>query len=57
MLRVGGALTPAGAQLLDAKETRSLLTPVLTQQQAQELQKTKFIDLCFSREGIGRGED
>jgi twitching motility protein PilT len=54
MLRIGGALTPAAAQLLDAKETRNLLTPILTQPQAQELQKNKFIDLCFSREGIGR---
>lgn len=53
MLRVGGALAPAG-QALDARETRNLLVPVLTQLQAQELQRNKFVDLCFSRDGIGR---
>jgi len=54
MLRVGGALTPGGGPLLDAMETRDLLVSALTQPQVQELQQNRFVDLCFSREGIGR---
>ncbi len=52
-LRVGGSLTPAGAPL-DAEDIRKLLLPLLTVAQNQELQKAKSVDLCFSREGIGR---
>jgi len=54
MLRVGGALASGGGAALDARETRGLLLPVLTQSQAQELQRIKSVDFCFSREGIGR---
>jgi len=54
MLRIGGALAPASGPLLDATETRDLLVSALTQPQIQELQQNKFVDLCFSREGIGR---
>jgi twitching motility protein PilT len=52
-LRVGGSLTPAGPPL-DAEEIRKLLLPLLTLEQSQELNSAKSVDLCFSREGIGR---
>jgi twitching motility protein PilT len=52
-LRIGGSLSPSG-QPLDAEEIRKLLLPLLTGEQHQELQRSKSVDLCFSREGIGR---
>jgi twitching motility protein PilT len=52
-LRIGGTLAPSG-QPLDAEEIRKLLLPLLTVEQTQELQRAKSVDLCFSREGIGR---
>ena len=56
-LRISGALTAAGPPLstvLDAEDARSLLLPLLSQEQSRELARTKSVDLCFSREGIGR---
>jgi twitching motility protein PilT len=53
-LRIGGVLSPAGGAPLSAEETRHLLLPLMTPAQAQDLQKNKSADLCFSREGIGR---
>ncbi|MEP6963044.1 MAG: PilT/PilU family type 4a pilus ATPase, partial [Acidobacteriota bacterium] len=53
-LRIGGALAPAQGPALDANETRNLLSALLTPAQIQELQRNKSVDLCFSREGIGR---
>ncbi len=52
-LRVGGVLAPTG-QALDAEEIRKLLLPLLTIEQTQELTRSKSVDLCFSRDGIGR---
>lgn len=53
-LRIGGELAkPAGAPL-EAEDTRSLLLPLLTPAQTQELQRARSVDLCFQREGIGR---
>jgi twitching motility protein PilT len=52
-LRIGGSLTTHG-QPLEAEEIRKLLLPLLTADQNQELQRAKSVDLCFSREGIGR---
>jgi twitching motility protein PilT len=53
-LRIGGELSkPAGAPL-EAEDTRSLLLPLLTPAQTQELQRARSVDLCFQREGIGR---
>ena len=52
-LRIGGSLAPTG-QPLDSEEIRKLLLPLLTVEQNQELQRAKSVDLCFSREGIGR---
>jgi twitching motility protein PilT len=53
-LRVGGALSPAAGPPLSPEQTRALLLPLLTLPQHQELTRNKSVDLCFSREGIGR---
>jgi twitching motility protein PilT len=56
-LRIAGSLVAAGPPLLaplDAEDARNLLLPLLSQAQGHELQRTKSVDLCFSREGIGR---
>jgi twitching motility protein PilT len=53
-LRIGGELSSPGGPPLDGEETRRLLLPVLTPAQTQELQRTRSVDLCFHREGIGR---
>jgi twitching motility protein PilT len=53
-LRVNGALTPAAGPALAAEDTRSLLLPLLAPKQYQDLQQNKSVDLCFTREGIGR---
>jgi twitching motility protein PilT len=53
-LRIAGVLSQASGPHLSAEDSRDLLLPLLTAAQAQELQKTKSVDLCFSRDGIGR---
>ncbi len=58
-LRIAGALTPApnlaiNAPALRAEDTHSLLLEILTPQQQAQLQRSKSVDLCFSRPGIGR---
>jgi twitching motility protein PilT len=56
-LRIAGGLVAAGpspATPIDAEEARNLLLPLLSQAQGHELQRAKSVDLCFSREGIGR---
>jgi twitching motility protein PilT len=53
-LRVGGVLSHSAGPPLTAESTRNLLLPLMTQTQHQELQRSKSVDLCFSREGIGR---
>ncbi len=56
-LRIGGSLVAAGPPLaapLDGEAARSLLLPLLSQEQSRELQRAKSVDLCFSRDGIGR---
>ena len=53
-LRVNGALTPGAGPALAADDTRNLLLPLLSPKQYQELQQNKSVDLCFSRDGIGR---
>jgi len=52
-LRITGSLTAAGPPL-GAEDARDLLLPLLSQAQSRELQRAKSVDLCFSREGIGR---
>ena len=53
-LRIGGELSKPGGAPLEAEDTRSLLLPVLTPAQTQELQRNRSVDLCFHRQGIGR---
>jgi len=53
-LRIAGQLAPAAGPPLGAEEARSLLLPLLSQAQSRELGVSKSVDLCFSREGIGR---
>jgi twitching motility protein PilT len=53
-LRIGGELSKPGGAPLEPEDTRSLLLPVLTPSQTQELQRNRSVDLCFHREGIGR---
>ena len=53
-LRVNGALSPAAGPALTAGDTRSLLLPLLAPKQYSDLQQNKSVDLCFSRDGIGR---
>jgi twitching motility protein PilT len=53
-LRIGGELSKPGSTMLEAEDTRSLLLPLLTPAQTQELQRNRSVDLCFHREGIGR---
>jgi twitching motility protein PilT len=52
--RVNGSLTPAAGPALAPEDTRSLLLPLLSTNLHQELQRNKSVDLCFTREGIGR---
>ena len=53
-LRIGGELSKPSGAPLEAEDTRSLLLPLLTPAQTQELQRNRSVDLCFHREGIGR---
>jgi len=53
-MRVSGSISRSSGPALSAEETRDLLLPLLTATQAQELQKQRSADFCFSREGIGR---
>jgi twitching motility protein PilT len=53
-LRIGGELAKPSGAPLEAEDTRSLLLPLLTPAQTQELQRNRSVDLCFHREGIGR---
>ena len=53
-LRIGGALSHANGPALSADKTRTLLLPLMSPAQSEELQRIKFVDLCFSRPGIGR---
>ncbi len=53
-LRIGGELSKPGGPALEAEDTRSLVLPVLSAAQTQELQRSRSVDLCFHRDGIGR---
>lgn len=54
VMRVKGALMPAAGKPLSADEVRSLVLPLLTAQQAEELETEKALDFCFVRGSIGR---
>jgi twitching motility protein PilT len=52
-LRVNGALAPATGKVVSAEELRNLLLPLLTTEQASELESRRALDFCFVR-GSGR---
>jgi twitching motility protein PilT len=54
VLRTNGTLSPLPGAALTSDETKELLLSVLTGAQQQELHRKKSVDLCFSRDGIGR---
>ncbi len=53
-LRVNGLLTPATGKSLSAEDLRHLLLPLLTIDQAKELETRRVLDLCFVRNPLGR---
>lgn len=53
-LRVNGALSAEAEPPISAEGIRSLLLPLLTPSQTQELQERKCIDFCFVRGATGR---
>lgn len=54
ILRVNGVLIPESGPFLSADDIRSLLFPLLTSSQLEELQAQKCLDFCFVRGSIGR---
>jgi twitching motility protein PilT len=54
VLRVKGSLTPAAGKPLSPEDLRSLLLPLLTARQSEELETNKALDFCFVRSSIGR---
>src|ERR1700760_2489665 len=53
-LRVRGSLTSAAGKPLACEDIRSLLMPLLTARQAEQLGAEKSLDFCFERGPIGR---
>ncbi len=53
-LRVNGALTADSGPALSAETIRTMLLPLLTADQAEELQTRKCMDFCFVRGTTGR---
>ena len=53
-LRVRGSLTAAAGKPLSPEDLRSLLLPILTTRQSEELEANKALDFCFDRGPIGR---
>ena len=53
-LRVNGVLTPATGKALTADDLRRLLLPLLTSEQAKELEAKRVVDFSFMRGGLGR---
>ena len=53
-LRVNGSLTPSTGKPLSPEDLRHLLLPLLTTEQAKELEASRSIDYCFVRGSTGR---
>ena len=53
-LRVNGSLVPASGKALSPEDIRNLLLPLLTTEQAKELEAERALDFCFVRGSIGR---
>jgi len=54
VLRVNGALAAGSGPPLEADDVRSVVLPLLTPPQLEELQKNRSADFSFLREGLGR---
>lgn len=53
-LRVNGGLTAVSSPPLSPDDLRTMLFPLLTTSQTEELHKEKSLDICFVRGSIGR---
>jgi twitching motility protein PilT len=53
-LRVNGSLAPATGRVVSAEELRNLLLPLMTKEQASELESRRALDFCFVRGSLGR---
>jgi len=53
-LRVNGSLVPASGKALSPEDLRNLLLPLLTTEQAKELETNRALDFCFVRGSTGR---
>jgi twitching motility protein PilT len=53
-LRVNGSLGPATGKVMSPEELRNLLLPLLTAEQASELESRRALDFCFVRGAVGR---
>lgn len=53
-VRVNGVLVAGSAKPISAEDLRGMLLPLLTTDQAKELEASRAIDICFMRAGVGR---
>jgi twitching motility protein PilT len=53
-LRINGSLAPAAGKALSPEDLRNLLLPLLTTDQANELESKRSLDFCFVRGSTGR---
>jgi twitching motility protein PilT len=53
-LRIDGSLAPATGKVLSPEDLRNLLLPLLTAEQARELETNRSLDFCFVRGSTGR---
>jgi twitching motility protein PilT len=53
-LRVNGSLAPATGKVQSSEDLRNLLLPLLTAEQAKELEADRALDFCFVRGSTGR---
>jgi twitching motility protein PilT len=54
VMRVNGVLGAAAGGVLSAEELRNMLLPLLTKDQAKELESERSVDFCFARGAMGR---
>jgi twitching motility protein PilT len=53
-VRVNGVLAVGSGKVLSAEDLRGMLLPLLSAEQAKELEASRTIDICFMRAGVGR---
>ena len=54
VLRINGSLTQPSGRPFSDDDIRSLTLPLLTKQRREELERERYTDLSFVRDGIGR---